>query len=483
MILMYHKVFPESLSLWWVDVDHFYQQLHALRCRKVVYLDDYDPADPEQVVITFDGVYRNVLQFAVPLLRFFGYPFELFVTSDYIGQDNRFDTVEPNADFATTEELRQMVEAGGRLQWHTRSHANMKDVHDPRIIDHELSIPDELHLLDPAGFNWFAYPHGEYNDTLLSAVRARFHGGLSCHQGAPRDRHRLNRITATNETSFRKHRISVIIASYNYGSYLVEAIESVLRQTIPPDEILISDDASTDNTWEIALEYKKRYPGLIRLNRNEINLGIVGHFNKAVSLTRGDYVCILGADNRFRSDYLEHTTALMDKDDSVAVAYTDVALFGPRAALVAQELRQRWETAEIGETFFLVHFPDFSPETLQLLQNNVNFIHGSSLFRRKAFDEIGGYLEHSDIPEDFNLFSRMLGSGWRAVRSPAPLLEYRQHSRDQANIRLGSELELQFYKELYHASQAEITRIKGTVSWRITAPLRVIWNIFRRLVN
>ena len=93
MILMYHKIYPDSPTMWWVDVDNFYRQMCELKCRKVVSLDDYDPADPDHVVITFDGVYKNVLTFAAPILKDFGYPFELFVTSDYIGKDNSFDTV------------------------------------------------------------------------------------------------------------------------------------------------------------------------------------------------------------------------------------------------------------------------------------------------------------------------------------------------------------------------------------------------------
>lgn len=495
MILMYHKVAPENLSPWWVDVDHFYRQLHALRWRKVVYLDDYDPADPAQVAISFDGVYRNVWLFAAPLLKEFGYPFELFVTSDYIGGDNVFDTPEPWAEFASTEELALLVKAGGRLQWHTRSHPNMKDIVDQALIGHELDVPEQLRNIDPDGFKWFAYPHGGYNDALLGAVKTRFRGALSCHQGNAEDPYRLNRLTVLNDTVFRKHTVSVIVASYNYGGFLIEALESVLRQTILPDEILISDDASTDNTWEIAQEYQRRHPELVRLNHNETNLGIVSHFNKAVSLTKGDYVCILGADNRLRSDYLEWTTAALDADDEAAIAYTDFALFGSRAALVAKTLEQFYPTSEIAGEFVVVRFPDFSAEARKrLLDKTNNFIHGSSLFRRKAYEEAGGYMENSGIAEDFNLFSRMVSNGWSAVRCAEPLLEYRQHSRDQANVRLSSEIELQFYKDYYHASQAniqalqdEIGRLNDYISgvrrswaWKFAMPVRVAEKLLKR---
>jgi glycosyltransferase involved in cell wall biosynthesis len=495
MILMYHKVALESLTRWWVDVDHFYRQLHALRWRKVVYLDDYNPADPAQVVISFDGVYRNVWQFAAPLLQEFNYPFELFVTSDYIGGDNAFDSLEPQAEFTSEDELALLVKSGGRLQWHTRSHPNMKDIVDPVLIGRELDVPEQLRKIDPDGFKWFAYPHGEYSDALLNAVKTRFRGAVSCHQGNAGDPYRFNRLTVLNETVFRKHTVSVIVASYNYGGFLIEALESVLRQTILPDEILISDDASTDNTWEIAQAYQRRYPELVHLNRNEINHGIVSHFNKAVSLTKGDYVCILGADNRLRSDFLEWTTAALDVDDNVAIAYTDFALFGPRATLVAKTLEQFYQTSEVAGEFVVVRFPDFSAEARKRLLNKTNnFIHGSSLFRRRAYEDVGGYMENFGIAEDFNLFSRMVTKGWSAFRCAEPLLEYRQHSRDQANVRLSSEIELQFYKDYYHEAQANIQALKAEIgrlndyisgvrrswAWKFAIPVRVLEKLLKR---
>ena len=65
------------------------------------------------------------------------------------------------------------------------------------------------------------------------------------------------------------------------------------------------------------------------------------NFNKAVTMAKGDYICILGADNRFRSDYIEKTAEVLDSDDRIAIAYTDFAMFGPRASrsLTASEMR------------------------------------------------------------------------------------------------------------------------------------------------
>ncbi|MDB9527020.1 glycosyltransferase [Oscillatoria sp. CS-180] len=459
-ILMYHKVHLETPTMWWVSVDNFYRQMLALQASKVVYLDDYDPTDSKQVVITFDGIYRNVLMYAAPILQKFGYPFELFLTSDYVGGDNAFDTCEPLADFTSSEELAQLVEMGGRLQWHTRSHADLTQL-SPEAVDAELQIPEVLSGLDPKGFRWFAYPHGRYNEAVLEQVKPYFAGAVSCDQGHKSNPYALPRITVTDETKLFTSKISVIIASYNYGSYLAEAVESVLRQIRLPDEILISDDASTDHTPEIAEFYRRRYPDLIRTNRNETNLGIVSHFNKAIELVSGDYVVFLGADNRFRSDFIERTAAVLDGKEEVAIAYSDFALFGQRASIIFDQFPPERRGPIKLNSFYTIQFPDFDETSRRQLLEEGNFIHGSSMFRRQAFDQAGGYLDKENRPEDYDLFRRIVSQGWQAERVPHPILEYRQHSREQANIRMNTAAELHVYRQWTADLQASVAELEG----------------------
>ncbi len=446
MILMYHKVFLESLTEWWVDADNFYRQMCELKCKKIVYLDDYDPTNPEHVVITFDGGYKNIVEYALPILEKFNYPFEVFITSDYIGKGNEFDTTEPNADFASYDDLNKLATHGGRIQWHTKSHINLSYMVDKNKIIEELLVPDELLALGNNSFKWFAYPYGDFNNTVVDEAKKIFRGAVSCNQGNDSDRYKLNRITVINDTSFKKGTISVIIASYNYGSFLVEAIESVLRQTRPVDEILISDDFSQDNTMDIGLEYAKKYPSIIKFNRNDHNLGIVDHFNKAVSLTKSDYICFLGADNRFRSDYIEKTAEILDSNNSIAVAYTDFALFGQRAKLVYSEFPDNRKGPIVNDYYYIINFPEFNRNEL----DKGNFIHGSSLYKRSAFYDVGGYRQKDEVPEDYNLFLNMIKKGWGAKGVSEPLLEYRQHSTIQANVSLSSYAELNFYKKQFN---------------------------------
>lgn len=508
MILLYHKVHPEQKSEWWVTVDTFHQHMLDLRGRRVVYLDDYDPSDPQQVVITFDGVYRNVLEYAVPLMERFGYPFELFVTGDYLGKDNAFDHPEPLAPFASMDELAEMVRRGGRIQWHTRSHPRVSLVTDRSVLEHELTPPEEIRALDPNGCRWFAYPHGEFGEEGLRMVRERFAGALSCIQGRDDDRYQWNRLTVKEGIPVTSRKVSVIIPCYNYGRFLAEAVDSVLRQIRLPDEILISDDASTDDTRDIAQFFAGQYPDLIRVNTNESNLGIVKHFNRAISLTSGDYVMFLGADNRLRSDYLSKTCEALDLHPEAAIAYTDFALFGPRARIVHESFLRSNSGSVIENELFLVRFPDFDEAAKARLLRGDNFIHGSSLYRRSAFEQAGGYQDRTDRAEDHALFTRMISAGWSARRVAEPLLEYRQHSEMQDSIALGTHLELRHLRKkaarleeavasrdvkiaTLREKNAKLQRkldeartrlrtVEKSLTWKLTKPLRKVTRLWQR---
>jgi GT2 family glycosyltransferase len=466
MILMYHKVALESPTVWWVTADAFWRQMEQLTRYDVVSLSQYDPANPRHVVITFDGAYENVHTYAFPILKRFGYPFELFVVGDLIGQGNEFDQpTEPPARFATADQLKAMVRGGGRLQWHTKTHPDLATL-DQASLDRELTVPADIRSLEPAGFRWLAYPHGRNPDHVIDRVRAGFDGALSCVDGRDDDRHQWNRLTVTNKTSFAKSTVSLIIPSYNYGRFAAEAIESALAQTVPPKEILFIDDCSDDNSIEVA----KRYQDRIKVVRNEKNLGIVENFNKAVSLTSGDYICFLGADNRFRSDYVEHCQRLLDQHPDVAVVYTNVVFFGPRAEVMAIKLK----IPAVPNTtdMFLWRLPEFNEETKALLDVG-NCIHGSSMYRRQAYEDVGGYRK-GNRQEDQNLFHRMIKKGWGAVLCPEFLLEYRQHSTQQADTQFNSGLEVVHLRQenaglaaRKRELESQLRDIQGSFGWRL----------------
>ncbi len=111
--------------------------------------------------------------------------------------------------------------------------------------------------------------------------------------------------------------VSIAMITYNHEEFIKQAIESVLMQKTNFDfELLISDDASTDNTAEICREYQKKYPNIIRLIAYEKNVGMINNFINAYNSCNGKYMAILDGDDYFideyklqkQADYLENNT-------------------------------------------------------------------------------------------------------------------------------------------------------------------------------
>lgn len=119
-----------------------------------------------------------------------------------------------------------------------------------------------------------------------------------------------------------RYRISIAMATYNGGRYLREQIDSILDQTIPFHELIISDDASTDGTWDILTEYAARDPR-IKACRNERNIGFVANFEKALRHCSGDYVALSDQDDVWTADHLE---ALLHKIEGKNLAVGDAEI-------------------------------------------------------------------------------------------------------------------------------------------------------------
>ncbi len=105
-------------------------------------------------------------------------------------------------------------------------------------------------------------------------------------------------------TDGRLPTLSVIMPNYNHAELLGRSIESILRQSRPPDEFLIVDDASTDGSWDLLNDYAGRVP-YIRLFRNPTNQGVLSTVNRLLTLARGDYVHWTASDDERHPAFFE----------------------------------------------------------------------------------------------------------------------------------------------------------------------------------
>jgi glycosyltransferase involved in cell wall biosynthesis len=109
--------------------------------------------------------------------------------------------------------------------------------------------------------------------------------------------------------------VSVLIFNYNYGKYLKECIESVLNQTYQNIEIIISDNDSSDDSWDIIQNYIKQYPDKFTITKNRVNFGVVDNVRNCTLHVKGKYYILLCADDILVKSYIEKAVHILDKYD------------------------------------------------------------------------------------------------------------------------------------------------------------------------
>jgi len=112
--------------------------------------------------------------------------------------------------------------------------------------------------------------------------------------------------------------VSVCIPVWNGEEYIAMAIESVLQQSYTDYEIIIADNASTDETVKIAQAYMQLHPQ-IRLQLNKENVGLVGNFNACLQLAQGKYIKFLCVDDLLAKNCLEKMVRVLDQHKEVVL--------------------------------------------------------------------------------------------------------------------------------------------------------------------
>lgn len=221
--------------------------------------------------------------------------------------------------------------------------------------------------------------------------------------------------------------ITACITSYNQRVYLIEAIDSVLAQTLRPAEIVIIDDASTDDSAAVIAGYAARYPDLIRPVLKDGNRGVVNTFNLGLDAACGDYISFLAGDDRWLPAKLEREAGRLVEPDHPDGVFSDYYFTGPGG-----ERTYRWA----GERQ--------PPQGNVLPQVLARDFPRRALFRSELADlrlwrEVGRFDPSFTLYEDWDAHIR-LAARLRYAYVPEPLSEYRRHDAGLSKASVESHL-------------------------------------------
>ena len=202
--------------------------------------------------------------------------------------------------------------------------------------------------------------------------------------------------------------ISVVIPTYNRARFILEALESVLVQTYPVDEIIVVDDGSTDNTAELVASLRSRVTYIV-----QSNAGPGAARNRGVRSARGEWIAFLDSDDRWDPEHIAQIIENLSKCPNAAMAYCGKRwVYEDGQVMTDVPLQVSFPSGWIFRDLF-----------------EANYISSASvvMVKRQAFLDAGGFDERfRSIAEDYDLWMRISAVA-QIVAVPAYTVLYRRH--------------------------------------------------------
>jgi GT2 family glycosyltransferase len=213
--------------------------------------------------------------------------------------------------------------------------------------------------------------------------------------------------------------VDIVVPCFGYGHFLRECVESVLRQSGPELRVLIIDDASPDNTAEVAEELVCSDPR-VHFRRHTSNQGLIATANEGIDWARADYLLLLSADDYLLPDSLSRSVDLMDNHPRVAF------VFGRAVVLNQQGERLRHSTG-VGAATRILYGLEFIA-----LNRAKNIVRSPTVVVRTSLQkQLGGYLADLPHTSDMEMWLRLAAHGDVGVIA-ADQAVYRLHSANMS---------------------------------------------------
>lgn len=253
--------------------------------------------------------------------------------------------------------------------------------------------------------------------------------------------------------SNNKPLVSVLMTVYNRQEYIADAIQSVLDSSCTDWELVVVDDGSVDQSYEIAQRIAAGNTK-IRLFRNQKNLGQFANRDRAASLAKGKYIKYLDSDDLIYPHGLQVMVDAMEKF--------------PEAAFGMPGLPN-------GEVPYPVKHDGYEGVRKHFLDGNY-FAFGPSalIFKKESFDAIGGFGDNPYVGSDTEIMIRLANKFDYVTMSPS-LIWWRSH--DQQEIKQGHSSN-QYYLEGYHRTRAIIEECSNALGAQKNLALKKLRNLY-----
>ncbi len=206
--------------------------------------------------------------------------------------------------------------------------------------------------------------------------------------------------------------ISVCIATYNQAHYLEACIESVIQQTLPADEIIISNDASTDNTYDVLEKISGKY-NFIRIIHQPVNLGLTGNSDAVLKAANGNYLVRLASDDLLLPSFTIKLSKLLTNYPEAGFAHCAVKEIN----VTGKHIKDRY--------LFREKIFENADEALKEVLKGFKVAANILMFKKTALEKIGYLNCKQNFGEDYYLSAELSANGYGNVYCNEILACYR----------------------------------------------------------
>jgi glycosyltransferase involved in cell wall biosynthesis len=256
-----------------------------------------------------------------------------------------------------------------------------------------------------------------------------------------------------------KPKISVIVPTYKSAAFIRETLGSIFAQTTLPDEVIVIDDCSPDQTCEIVELLRQDCPVELRLIRMEKNSGgPVGPMNAGVAAARSEYIAMLDHDDVMLPRRIEACLSAIIQDSTLGMVFGQMLLENALGEI--QPLITAWYS-RFGEHPKSLCARDIVED---LLHHDYSYGGaGGMLFRKSAWQQIGGFNESYTIVWDCDFAFQLALADWSAKYIPEVLYHHRIHELNLQRADAGKRLlheHIRLYQSLETSGKFSATQVR-----------------------
>ena len=222
--------------------------------------------------------------------------------------------------------------------------------------------------------------------------------------------------------------VSVIVATFNSSQFVVETLDSVLKQTWQDIELIITDDCSEDNTVNVCQKWlndnKHRFINTLLL-KSEKNSGVSGNANRGLLNAKGGWIKLLAADDTLKPSCIEDNFLWVESHLEIKVLFSEIEVY-----------REKFEPHNLLETTpgdlnnpknIIAPFKDAQSQYKMLLLCDRIHFSPSVFLHRETLLSLGGFDERFKLLEDYPLWLKLTKNGHKLWFMNKVTVNYRQH--------------------------------------------------------